>query len=57
MLHTNGCFGLLVTKDIGLQQMLLNLLCILPYQFFMISGATLIDYRERYSTKTFMKRE
>ena len=57
ILHTNGIFW---TRPHGKLWVSANFLETFFYfavpVFFMISGATLLDYRERYSTKEFLKK-
>lgn len=56
--HTNRCFWQFSTDSYWLSATIIE--CLMSFcvpVFFMISGATLIDYRERYSTKEyFVKR-
>lgn len=56
-LHTNGCFW---DFTYGAWWPSANIIeCVFYFAvpvFFMISGATLMDYRERYSTKEFFKK-
>lgn len=57
-LHTNRCFWPYSPKPFWTSALVIECICgfCVPI-FFMISGATLIDYRERYSTKEyFIKR-
>lgn len=57
VLHVNGCFWNFSTS---LRWISANIIESIFYFavpiFFMISGATLIDYRKRYDTKTFIKK-
>ena len=57
ILHTNGIFW---TRPHGKLWVSANFLETFFYfavpVFFMISGATLLDYREKYSTKVFLKK-
>ncbi|MBO5328140.1 MAG: acyltransferase family protein, partial [Clostridia bacterium] len=57
VLHANGTFW---TFDTSFRWVSANVLESIFYfavpVFFMISGATLIDYRERYDTKTYFKK-
>lgn len=57
-LHTNGCFWGGVGHNA--RWISANIIESLFYFavpiFFMISGATLLDYRKRYDTKTFVKK-
>lgn len=57
-LHINGCFwDFSATKQYWISANIIEGLCYFAVPiFFMISGATLIDYNERYSTKSFFKR-
>lgn len=56
-LHVNGCFWIFGSN---LRWISANIIECLFYfavpVFFMISGATLIDYRARYDTKTYVKK-
>ncbi len=57
MLHTNGCFWEFSRTGHWPSANVLE--CLMYFGvpvFFMLSGATLMDYRERYSTKTFFLR-
>ena len=57
ILHTNGAFWQFSTERYWFTANIIE--CIFYFAvpvFFMISGATLIDYRERYDTKTFFKK-
>lgn len=57
MLHTNGCFWYFSTKRYWLTANIIESVMYFAVPiFFMISGATVIDYRERYSTKVFLKK-
>jgi len=57
MLHTNGCFWAFSHERYWVTANVIESVMYFAVPvFFMISGATLIDYRERYSTKTFMKK-
>lgn len=54
VLHTNGCFWSFSNEKYWKTANIIE--CLFYYAvpcFFMISGATLIDYRERYSTRKF----
>lgn len=56
MLHTNSCFWEFSKARYWVTANVIE--CVMYFAvpvFFMISGATLLDYRERYSTKTFFK--
>jgi len=56
-LHTNGAFWQFSTERYWFTANIIE--CVFYFAvpvFFMISGATLIDYRERYDTKTFFKK-
>lgn len=54
MLHTNGCFWTFSTERYWLTATIIETVMYFAVPvFFMISGATLIDYRERYTTKQF----
>lgn len=56
-LHTNGCFWRFSTARYWITANVIE--CVFYFAvpvFFMISGATLMDYRERYSTKEYFKK-
>ena len=56
-LHTNGCFWTFSREPYWFTANIIE--CVFYFAvpvFFMISGATLIDYKERYSTGQFMVR-
>lgn len=54
VLHTNGCFWNFSTETYWKTANIIECLFYFAVPcFFMISGATLIDYRERYSTKQY----
>lgn len=56
-LHTNKCFWRFSTERYWATANIIECLFFFAVPvFFMISGATLIDYRERYDTKTFFKK-
>lgn len=61
VLHTNGCFWDFSYERYWLTANLIENLCYFAVPiFFMISGATLMDYRKRYSTilqKNFSKKD
>lgn len=57
MLHTNGCFWMFSTDRYWMTANIIE--CVMYFAvpvFFMISGATLIDYRKRYSTKEYLQK-
>lgn len=55
ILHANGIFWAFPSGHLWYTANFLETFFYWPVPvFFMISGATLIDYRERYSTKTFI---
>ena len=58
MLHTNSCYWMFSTESYWVTANVIE--CVMYFAvpvFFMISGATLMDYRERYTTKEyFIKR-
>lgn len=58
MLHINGCFWEFSTKPYWITANIIESVMYFAVPvFFMISGATLMDYRERYTTKEyFIKR-
>lgn len=57
LLHTNGCFWAFSYDRYWLTANVIESVFYFAVPiFFMISGATLIDYRSRYSTATFFKR-
>lgn len=57
VLHTNGCFWDFSYERYWLTANLIENLCYFAVPiFFMISGATLMDYRKRYSTEEFFKK-
>lgn len=54
MLHTNSCFWEFSQEDYWISANIIETLMYFAVPvFFMISGATLMDYREKYSTKVF----
>lgn len=54
MLHANGCFWTYSTDRYWFEANIIESVMYFGVPvFFMISGATLLDYRERYSTKDF----
>lgn len=54
-LHTNGCFWTFSTKPYWFTANILESLFYFSVPaFFMISGATLMDYRDRYSTGAYL---
>lgn len=56
-LHTNKCFWRFSTERYWVTANIIESFFYFAVPvFFMISGATLIDYRERYDTKTFFKK-
>lgn len=56
-LHTNGCFWSFSKEKYWFTANIIECLFYFAVPiFFMISGATLIDYQERYSTKNFLKK-
>lgn len=55
--HTNECFWTFSTESYWISATVIE--CLMSFcvpVFFMVSGATLIDYRDRYDTKTFFKK-
>lgn len=57
LLHTNSCFWTCSSSSHWTSANLIECLCYFAIPvFFMISGATLINYRDRYDTKTFFKK-
>ena len=57
MLHTNGCFWNFSRERYWITaNMIGSVLYFAVPVFFMISGATLIDYKKRYNTKTFFQK-
>ena len=58
MLHTNGCFwDFSATEKYWFTANIIESICYFAVPvFFMITGITLADYKERYSTKTFFKK-
>lgn len=57
MLHTNGVFWWFSTEGYWFSANIIeSVLYFAVPVFFMISGATLIDYRERYTTKEYFKK-
>ena len=58
VLHTTGCFWDFSYERYWLTANLIENLCYFAVPiFFMISGATLMDYRKRYSTEEFFKKD
>lgn len=56
-LHTNGCFWDFSYDRYWLTANVIENICYFAVPiFFMISGATLMDYRKRYSTAEFFKK-
>lgn len=56
-LHCNGYVHSFVKDDWWWLRVLVEVLCFFAVPvFFMLSGATLLDYREKYSTSTFVKK-
>lgn len=56
-LHTNGCFWTFSTERYWFTANIIE--CVFYFAvpcFFMISGATLMDYRERYTLKTYYEK-
>lgn len=56
-LHINGCFYGDVTQEYWISANVIE--CLLYFAvpcFFMITGATLIDYKDSYNTKTYFKK-
>ncbi len=57
MLHTNGCFWVFSTEKYWFTANIIESVMYFAVPiFFMISGATLIDYRNRYSTSEYFKK-
>ncbi len=56
-LHTNGCFWTFSTEHYWFTANIIESVFYFAVPiFFMISGAMLLDYNERYSTKVFLKK-
>ncbi|MBR5247879.1 MAG: acyltransferase family protein [Lachnospiraceae bacterium] len=56
-LHTNNCFWTFSTERYWITANIIESVMYFAVPvFFMITGATLIDYRERYSTKEYFKK-
>ena len=56
-LHTNGCFWTFSTERYWFTANIIE--CVFYFAvpcFFMISGATLMDYRERYTLRTYLEK-
>lgn len=57
LLHTNGCFWDFSTERYWITANVIESMFYFSAPvFFMITGATLIDYRKKYNTKTFFKK-
>lgn len=57
VLHTNNCFWTFSTERYWMTANIIESVMYFAVPvFFMITGATLIDYRERYSTKEYFKK-
>lgn len=57
ILHSNGCYWRFSTQRYWITANVINSVFIFAVPvFFMISGATLMDYRERYGTAEFFKK-
>ena len=58
ILHTNGCFWIFSREKYWISANIIESICYFAVPiFFMITGCTLLDYNERYSTKEyFIKR-
>lgn len=57
ILHTNGCYWRFSTQRYWITANVINSVFIFAVPvFFMISGATLMDYRRRYDTAAFFKK-
>ena len=57
VLHVNGCFWTFSYERYWITANIMESIFYFAVPiFFMISGATLIDYRKRYSTKNFLKK-
>ncbi len=57
IMHTNGCYWQFSYERYWITANFLNAVCVFAVPiFFMISGATLLDYNERYSTAEFFKK-
>lgn len=55
MLHTNGCFWNFSKERYWVTANIIeSIMCFAVPIFFMVSGATLIDYRDRYTTKQYV---
>lgn len=55
MLHTNGCFWVFSKERYWITANIIESIMYFAVPiFFMVSGATLIDYRDRYTTKQYM---
>lgn len=56
-LHTNGCFWAFSKEKYWFSANIIECVCYFAVPvFFMISGATLMDYQERYPTKIFIRK-
>ncbi len=54
ILHTNGCFWIFNKENYWISANIIESICYFAVPiFFMITGCTLIDYNERYSTKEY----
>lgn len=57
ILHTNGCFWTFSKERYWITANIIECICYFAVPiFFMITGATLINYQERYTTKDFFKK-
>ena len=57
LLHTNGCFWSFSYEQYWISANIIESVFYFAVPiFFMVSGITLMDYRERYDTKTYLKK-
>ena len=57
MMHGSGVTWIYAAKPYWYSSLAVDVLCYFSVPcFFMISGATLLDYHKRYNTKTFLKK-
>jgi surface polysaccharide O-acyltransferase-like enzyme len=56
-MHCNGWIHLFIKDDLWVTRVLIEVVCYFAVPvFFMLSGATLLNYRQRYSTTEFYKK-
>ena len=56
-MHSNGYIHSFIKDDWWWVRVLIEVICYFAVPvFFMLSGATLLDYRQKYSTKIFIKK-